>query len=409
MEKGAIFAIIAVVVIVGAGAAGFAMMNKDKDDSAGEVTDAMGRQVAIPDNLDKGIVTIGGSGPLRFASMFDIRDKVIEVDKGDITDNRNGRAYSYAYDYYKMDVETQSHPDGKLEAATAESIGNKNPSLVITNEGTWKNYADNFEILAKRCTVVVIKDQQMKFMTGDDGKLADYMTFNINLLGKVFKKESRAEELINGINGIIADIASLKGTSDKKIYVAGVTIQGSNPLNTTFPTYMPFSLTSSTNAYDLGSTDNKVSLTNEQFTSLDIDMIIIDPSSSDKIKDQGGNVNQDSKYVLQYLYGLSASERPKMYITVPIVWDSINYDCALASAYVVTYLNYGGLTLDELTAKINNIFTTFYGTHGANVLKDMQTFFQGKSTDCGQQMPMFKEVVIDKVSDDEYRLIAASA
>ena len=402
MQSNSIIAIAAVVIIVAAGIGVFVMMKDDKDKTEGDVTDALGREVKIPSNLDKGIVTIGNAGPLRYASMFDIADKVIEVDKGDITDNRNGRAYSYAYPYYKMSVDTQSHPDGALEAATVESIAKKEPSLVITNESKWNQAAANFEILEKSCTVVVLKDQQMKFMTGDDGKLAEYNTFNINLLGKLFKMEDRAKEVIDGINGIIADIASLKGAATTtKIYVAGVTISGSNQLTTTFPTYIPFDLTGSTNAYTGDKSPNKVDLTVEAFTNMAIDMIIIDPSSSDKI----GETN--SQLAMEYLYGLGASA-PKMYITVPIVWDSINYDCALASAYVVDYLNYGTLTQEQLVSKINNIFTVFYGTHGANVLTDMQTFFTGKSDTNGQVMPMFKEVAIE-YSGGVYKFVDAAA
>ncbi len=393
-------AVAVVVIIVGIGAFMFLNNNGNNDSPTGEVTDALGRTIKIPSDLDNGIVTIGSTGPLRFASIFDVYDRIIEVDKGDITDNKNGRAYSYAYPYDKLDVETQSHADNKLESATVESIGKKNPSLVITSAGVWNNYAENFQTLAKKVTVMVLKDQQMQYMT-EDGKLAEFITFNSELLGKVLKKESRATEVIDGINGIIADIASLKGTSDRSIYVAGVTISGSNTLNTTFPRYIPFDLTGSKNAYAGGSTDSKVVLSPEEVAKMDIDMIIIDPSSSDKVKEQ------DSQAVLSYLYGLDESERPDMYITVPIVWDSINYDCALASAFVVTYLNYqGSLTLEQLEQKVVNVFKTFYGTHGDNVLKDMKTFFEGKSSSNGQEMPIFQEVEVVK-NGDMYALAAA--
>ncbi len=407
MQTSSIIVVAAIVIIAGAGIAGFMIMNGDEGGNDSTVSqDAVGREVVVPDSLDNGIVTVGGSGPLRFASMFDIDEYVVEVDIGDITDKKNGRAYSYAYGYDKLDKDTQSHSNNALEAADVEKIAKKEPSVVITTESLWNNYNENFEILAKSCNVVVLKNQEMKYMT-EDGKLAEYMTFNINLLGTVFKKMDRAEDLIDGINDIISDIKSLNGTSNKKIYVSGVTIMGSNPLNTTFPTYIPFTLTNSANAYTGDTTPSKVDLTTEQFTSMDIDMIIIDPSSSNKIKDETGAVNNDSLYVMKYLYELSDSERPKMYITVPIVWDSINYDCALASAYVVSYLNYGSLTLDQLEEKVNGVFTTFYGDDGKDVLKDMTAFFVGKSTQCGQEMPIFGEVEIEKVSDTEYRFVAA--
>lgn len=399
-------AIIAVLVVVIAGAVAWFAIPRGNDDvnhnPDGEtVTDALGREVVIPSTLENGIVTIGSSGPLRFASMFDVYDDIIEVDKGDITDSRNGRGYSYAFEYFRLDPKTQSHADNALDAKTAESIHEKNPSLVITNEGIWNKDQVNFELLASDCTVVVLKDQQMQYMTDDQWGLADYFEFNVNLLGKVLDKEDRAKEVIAGIEDIIKDLRSYNGASDIRVYVAGVTISGSNPLNATFPKYIPFTLNGITNAYNLGSTANKVELTEEQFTKLGMDMIVIDPSSSDKIK------NTSSQYVLRYLYTINNDSDPSndvpMYITFPIVWDSINYDCALASAYFTSHLVYGKLTLDDVKEKVQHIFDVFYGEENAkHILDDMESFFIAKSSGAGQNMPLFEQVKV--VYDEAERM-----
>lgn len=395
--KTTLIAVVVVTIVVIAAAAAVLLPqdnggNGNREPAGDYVTDAIGRQVEIPVDLDDGIVTIGSTGPLRFASMFDIFDDVIEVDKGDITDNRNGRGYSYAFPYNTLDPVSQSHPDNALESATLESIVNKHPSLVITTEGVWNNYSENFGLLAGQCTVVVLKDQQMKYMTAEDGGLADYFEFNVNLLGQVLGKEDRAQKIITGIEGILEDLREASGTSSERIYVAGVTISGSNTLNTTFPTYIPFDLTRTVNAYDGGSNDNKVVLNVEAFTALDIDMIVVDPSSSDKIGEK------DSQLVLKYLYNLNNDSDPDndvpIYITVPIVWDSINYDCALASAYYISHLVYGNLTLGEVEQKIDNIFEVFYGDAGADVFDDMKSFFVQKSSDNGQNMPVLGQVEI---------------
>ena len=410
MTKTIVIAVVAIVAIA-AGVGIYFMYGGgggDKDSSddpvVNTVVDGAGREIAIPSDLKKGIVTVGSSGPLRFASMFDVFDNIIEVDKGDITDNRNGRAYSYAYGYNTMKVETQSHPDNSLEAATVESIAKKNPAVVITTLSLWNNNIENFNILAKNCTVVVLKNQEMKYMT-EDGKLAEYLTFNINLLGKVFKDEPRAKELVNGIGDIVNDLGKLKKTSEKKVYVAGVTINGSNTLNTTFPTYMPFTLDGIKNAYDGGSTENRVTMNIEDFTKLDIDMIVVDPSSSDKI-----DGNMDSQKVLEFIYGINndsdAANDIPIYVTVPIVWDSINYDCALASAYYLQHLVYGSLSHDDVVKKINNVFTVFYGDNGKDVLSDMMEFFVGKSSSNGQTMPVLGQVKIVK-NGDSYSFAAA--
>ena len=357
---------LAAIVIVAAAAvvwtSGHGNQSGNEDSTEGTVTDALGRTVKIPDSLENGIVTIGSTGPLRFASMFDVFDHVIEVDKGDITDSKNGRGYSYAFAYDSLDP------------------------------GVWNNYSANFGILAGQCTVVVLKDQQMQYMTDENGGLADYFEFNVNLLGQVLKKEDRAEELISGIEDILSDLRSVSGTST---------------LNTTFPVYIPFDLTGTTNAYDLGSTQNKVVLRVETFTTLDVDMIVVDPSSSDKVGEA------DSQYLLEYIYRLNNDSDPSnnipIYVTVPIVWDSINYDCALASAYYVSHLVYGNLTAEEVEEKIVHVFEVFYGEeHGSDVFDSMKEFFVGKSSANGQEMPLLQEVVVEyDATTGKYRFAAA--
>ncbi len=409
MDNRVLAGIVVIIVIIAAVAAYVVVSDDDESEHSqqgadGTVTDALGRVVEIPDSLENGIVTVGGTGPLRFVSMFDVFDHVIEVDEGDITDSKNGRVYSYAYPYDTFDTSTQSHPDNILEAATVEKIAAKNPSVVVTNVSMWNNNSENFSILSRACTVVVLMDQDMNVMTDSDGKLADYLVFNIELLGAVFGMQDRAEELVTGIQGILDDIYSLVGHSDLSVYVAGLTIQGSNTLNTTFPTYLPFVLTGVDNAYKGGSTENKVVLNVEDLTMMDFDLILIDPSSSDKVDEQ------DSQLVMEYIYRLNNDGDPsndvRMYVTVPIVWDSINYDCALACCYYVEYLLYGTLTLDEVQEKIVSVFELFYGDAGSNVFDDMTEFFVGKSSSSGQEMPLLGEVKIVR-SGGSYAFAAA--
>ncbi len=398
MNNKALAAIVVVVVVIVAAVAVYFVYSDDNDDDRSAeapesyAVDALGRVVEIPEDLDDGIVTVGSTGPLRFVSMFGVYDKVIEVDKGDITDSKNGRAYSYAYPYDSMDVATQSHSDNELEAATVESIAAKHPSVVVTNASVWNNYSENFNILSSACTVVVLMDQDTNVMTNADGTLADYVAFNIRLLGDVFGMQDRAEELVSGIQDVLDDIYSLVGSYDGDVYVAGLTIQGSNTLNTTFPTYLPFVLTGVGNAYNGGSTDNKVVLNVEDLTTMDFSMMIIDPSSSDKVAEQ------DSQLVMEYIYRLNSDGDPsndvRMFVTVPIVWDSVNYDCVLACSYYVEYLVYGTLTLDEVQEKIVSVFELFYGDAGSGVLDDMTEFFVGKSSSSGQEMPLLGEVTI---------------
>ncbi len=364
-------------------------------------TDAAGRVVTVPDQLGNGIVTIGGTGPLRFLSMFGMHGYVIETDKGDVTDNKNGRAYSYAYPYDKL---TTYHADNAIDAALVEKLGKDKPSMVITSLSLYDNNKDLFDNLSKATTLVVLENQRMDTMGDANSGVADFFRNNVEWLGKAFGKTARAAELISGVESIIKELDSLKGNGDSKVYVAGVTISGSNTLNTTFPVYMPFDLTGTTNAYNLGSTANKVVLKEEEIAKLDIDMIIIDPSSSDKVS------QPESQYFLRYVSIVNGDSDPSndipLYVTVPIVWDSINYDCALASAYYVEHLVHGTLTVEQVEKKIGDIFVLFYGEEGKHVFGDMKAFFAGKSSDNGVEFPILGEAKVVK-NGSEYTIAAA--
>ncbi|MCL2145781.1 MAG: hypothetical protein FWH45_01185, partial [Methanomassiliicoccaceae archaeon] len=238
----------------------------DRPDTAGQqVIDAVGRVVTVPDTLENGIVTVGSSGPLRFLSCFDVYDLIIEVDEGDIKDQKNGRAYSYAYPYDKL---TRYHADNALESGTTEAIGNLGPSLVIIQENIWNSYRANCTALASKCTVAVIKTQDMATMWDSGYGLSKDMKDTFNLLGTLLGKEERAAEIIGGIESIIKDIRSLTGSSSKSVYVAGVTINGSNTLNTTFPVYMPLSLIGGNNAYKGNLTPGRVTINVENFSKM---------------------------------------------------------------------------------------------------------------------------------------------
>ena len=399
--------IVAVLLISGVGIAALLGSGEDtgKDNPlAGETrVDAKGREVAIPDNLDNGIVTVGSSGPLRFLSIFDMYDHVVQVDKGDVTDMKNGRAYSYAYSYDEF-TSDKYHPDNALEAETMERIGQKNPSLIIVQASVYDGYKENCDILAQSFTLVVIHPQSMVDLWKDNYTLADWYVDNVKLIGDMVGKPERAAEHIADVNEILADVRSLVGTSsDSSTYVAGLTIQGSNELTTTFPSYLPLMLIDGINAHG-GSQEGKVDMEAEAVAMLDVDMMVIDPSSSDKL----GTVN--SQAILRWIHGLNNDGDPnndiRLYITLPIIWDSVNYDCVLAASYYMAHLLYGTISLEQVENKVIEVFQTYYGGAGANVFDDMKEFFMGKSGANGQEMPLIGQVDVELVGG-VYRIVAA--
>ena len=399
MKKSIAIAAVAVLIIAGVGVYALTAGGHENDNlpTAGQkVTDGAGREVTVPENLNGGIVTVGGSGPLRFLSCFDVFDKVIEVDKGDVTDQRNGRGYSYAYPYNTF-TSDKYHADNTIDSAMVEKIRNKNPSLVVIQKSIYDGQKDLCDTLAKACTVVVIPAQSMTEMWNSEYKLADWYTSCINILGKVLGQEKKAAKHISEVNAIISDIRTYtKAGNTTSTYVAGVTINGSNVWTTTFPTYLPLKLVDGINAYTGTATTPKVDLDAETVGKYKIDRVIIDPSSSDKIKEVS------SQLVMNMINGRNTDDNKandiKLFVTLPIVWDSINYDCVLAGSYYLCYLMHGTLTLEQVKEKINNVFTTYYGENGKNVFNDMSAFFVGKSSANNVELPLLGEVKIKETN-----------
>ncbi|MBP6021420.1 MAG: ABC transporter substrate-binding protein, partial [Candidatus Methanomethylophilaceae archaeon] len=226
---------------------------------------------------------------------------------------------------------------------------------------------------------------------------ADWYTSCINILGKVLGQEKKAAKHISEVNAIISDIRTYTKAGDTtSTYVAGVTINGSNVWTTTFPTYLPLKLVDGINAYTGTATTPKVDLDAETVGKYKIDRVIIDPSSSDKIKEVS------SQLVMNMINGRNTDDNKandiKLFVTLPIVWDSINYDCVLAGSYYLCYLMHGTLTLEQVKEKINNVFTTYYGENGKNVFNDMSAFFVGKSSANNVELPLLGEVKIKETN-----------
>ena len=400
-----ILAIIAVAIVAAAGVGGaLVLMNSDDDSSSDQTgsettfTDGVGRTVAVPDNLDKGIVTFGGGGPLRFLSIFGVEDKVIEVDRGDVLDPKNGRGYSYAFDYTGKNY----HGDNKLDNESVERIGAVlQPSLVIMQESVYRNYEDMAKTMEKApgVTLMVLKNQSMTEFFDENGKIADYYRDNVEMIGKALKMQDRAAEHLEAVENIYKDIQTLVGSNPGTTYVAGVTISGSNEWTTTFPTYMPLKITKGNNAYTGPVTANRVDMNPEDAMNYvkTADRIIIDPSSSDKMS----TVN--SQLLMSGIYEINNDSDPNndidLFVTYPIVWDSINYDTVLAGCYYLLSLQYGSLTRDQVKEKVVDVFEAFYGDAGTKVPIHMGDFFLGKSNANGVQLPMLQPVKIVQKGD----------
>lgn len=397
-------AIILVVAIVTAGAIAYVVTSdngdKDSPEPAGDtVIDSVGRVVPIPESLDDGIVVVGMStSPLRLLSMFDVYEHVIEVDANEVRNPLNGRGYAFAYDYTKC----ASHANNTLDNATVESIAGKNPSLVVVMDTVYNTYKDNVDVLSTKVPTFVLT-VQVDVWDDDISGISDEMTKTLETLGALFKQERRADELVSGIDSIIVDIRSLMGESDLTAYLAGANYGGTTTLNTTLAKYMPFELAGIENAYK-GDETSKVEIPIEKLTTMEFDIMVLDPSCVDKYSDPS------SQLVMQYYYGVNNDSDPDndvgIYTAMPVSGFGTNYDGVLVNGYFLAHVFYGQLTEAQMLEKIDNIYTTFYGEAGEGVFHEMSEAYGSNFDRFGYDMSLISQSEIVKVGNSyEIRVV----
>lgn len=409
MERNTLYAIVAVAIIASASAGAiFITLNQDErgiNPLAGEtMKDGAGRDVVIPSRVNS-IVTFGGVDSLRFVSYLNLAEKVTECDKGDVTDPKNGRAYSYAYSYDKL---TKFHADGALSKSDVDRLVKDRPDVVIVSSHTYGGSSKaNFDIMAKELNVFVLRPLVTfnAFWDAEYRLNGDFVA-QITDLGKFLGVQARAAQLVDQWNEVLADIRTyVTGPrADLRTYVSGLTYNGSNELTATFPYYSPLELIGESNV--VPGDPGRVNLTVEEFGALDFNTMVVDPSSSNRLS------TFKSQKVMENIYMKNSDGDPsndiRIYAVMPIVWDGCNWDCALLGAYYMVYLYYGSLSLEHVKEKINAGFEKFYGDAGKSVLSDMTRFFDIKSSGSGSSTPLLGEMTVKHNSDvGQYYFAAA--
>ena len=389
MESRTFFSALFVAVVLLSGCGYYALFGHTDggvDYGSDRVIDGAGRPVKIPESLDNGIVTVDTSGPLRFLSVFGLQSKVVETDEND-SESFGGRAFSYVYDLSGV----RTHPNRTLSAETVESIAALHPSLVLMGKSIYDQYTGLAELLARSVTVMVIPSQSHSVFC-EDGHAAQWYRDCISMYGRILRMEDRAAAHLAAVDAILKDIASLTGTDPGTTYAAGTTYRGSNGLNTTFPVYLPLSLTGGINAYTGHPTADKVTLDTEDAVRFirSADRIILDPSSVDKLW------TTESQTVLKELHRINNNGDPAddvpIYVGVPIVSCHTNYDCVLAASYYLLHLQYGTLTHDQAEKKMAEVLDAFYGDAGDGVFGRMCAYFYALCSKNGADLPLLHQV-----------------
>jgi len=225
MKTNKIFAIAAVAIVVLAGAGIVYMLTQEDSSDGNTISDARGRKVAVPDEINS-ILAIK-SCSLQLVSFFDAIDKVTCLDI-----NESFTDYNRTHTYIMGDF---------LKEKNLPRVDPKSPEQVI-NAGV-------DIVISSTVDISELNNEQDKygvpvFAINADVEFDSPAMYNqLRLLGKLFGEEERAQELVGGIMAIIGDIyENVNPVEGMKGYVCGMNFFGSGsiPFLRTSGDYLPF-------------------------------------------------------------------------------------------------------------------------------------------------------------------------
>jgi iron complex transport system substrate-binding protein len=340
MEKNKIFTIVAIVIIAIA-AIGVVFVltsnNGNSDPAETTVTDALGRTVTIPQQLDS-IYCIGACS-LRLVSYFDAVEKVQAIETTGTFNTLDDQTY-YLINKAKFSALPQV-------ATMPEAILALNPSVIITSTAEDAATADTLQ--DQTSIPVYVINANVEF--GED------FYNQITSLGTLFGEKSRAAELNEGIANMISEITSKATAANvESAYACGMFYYGGASFLKGSGNYLPFDYSNVPNAIAPATNGQPYVITLETLIAANPDYIFIDSIGLN------GCINSINEYIDTNtgLNDVSAVENNNIHSTMVYKCYGTNWENQLANVYYVASVMNGNLYSWNFEDKANQIIQLFY-------------------------------------------------
>lgn len=315
------------------------------------ITDSTGRTVTIPETVES-IVCVN-VGALRYTCYMQAQDLVVGVE-----DYEQEPTMSRLYNYVNFDQFSSLPVIGSNGEHYPEAIISGNPDVIIMSAAESKD-ADDLQDKTGIPVVVV---------PGSDTTLDDNAYETIRLMGEVYGKEDRAEELTNYLDSVKADLetrtADIPDADKPTVYVGGVSFKGHHGFEGTEANYGPFVLIHANNLADTTGQSGAFDIDTEQVLAWDPDVIFLDFNGM-------ALINEDYAKNPDFYQGLTAVREGRVYSQISFRSSASNLETALADAYYAATILYPEQFADiDPVEKAGEIFTALLGTNPYEDLKE---------------------------------------
>ena len=344
-------------------------------DGAVTVTDMIGREVTVIPGSYQRVVCIG-AGALRIYSYVGdaaLLCGVEDIDNTTLSERPKmfdnvARPYVMAYGDVFAQLPSCGVGGPNAQAAEAEKILACQPDIIISE---YKD-VEKADALQEQVGVPVITTS-----TGPDGVFDDAFRTSLQLLGQLFGRQERTQELIAFIDSQTAELTSrTAGVADEDrpgVYICGLGNWGTTDHLMTSQSYAAFRVANIRNvATDLGK-DGVQPIEAEKFAALgdSMDIMILDAAA---VKNIAPLYQEDPRL----FDGCKAWENGQVYLEMAYNAYYTNHEIALANAWYAAKVVYPDLFADvDMTAKTNEITRMFLGQELAKQIFACPSSFGG--------------------------------
>lgn len=315
------------------------------------ITDGSGREVEIPETVERAVCV--GVGALRYSCYMEAADRIVGVE-----DYETKPGMDRLYQYVNFERFQELPVIGANGEPYAEEIIAADPQVIVLSA-----YASaDPEELSRQTGIPVVE------VPGSDTTLDDKAYETIRILGELYGKEDRAEELTAYLKGIEADLSARTETipSEEKpsVYIGGVSFQGTHGFEGTEAHYGPFELIGANNLADTVGQEGAFDVDPEQVLVWDPDLIFLDYNGMDLIR-------EDVSKNPEFYSALTAVQEGKVYSQISFRSYASNLETALADAYYAAWVMFPEEFSDvDYEEKTGEIFEMLLGSDPYEDLKE---------------------------------------
>lgn len=339
------------------------------------VTDMIGREVKVtPESYSK-VVCIGAGALRMYTYVGDVAllSGVEDIDNTSLQDRPKmfdsvSRPYVIAYGDTFSKLPSCGVGGPNAQTAEAEKILSCNPDIVISEyEDVEKENA-----LQEQLGVPVIT-----LKSGVNGVFDDSFKGSMELLGKIFGTESKAEKLVTYIDEQKKEISSrtadIKEADKPTVYICGLGNWGTTNHLMTAQNYISFNIANVKNAVSGLAKDGIQAIEEEKFVSLgdSIDIMIMDAAAVKNIKP----LYQNNQTMFDTC---KAWQNGEVYLEMAYNAYYTNYEIALINTWFIAKMVYPDSFSDiDITEKTNEVTQMFLGQKMADKIYEAPASFGG--------------------------------